>query len=320
MTESDRITLARARARRRARKMAFRMLGSSGVGAASAAVTGSLPRRGARDHPSSLMIRPFTGHRLAILAHWSSDGALDRSLIHLGENLRALDYDVLLVTTAPTSIDSLAQASSSFAFGVVTRRNEGYDFQSWRRGLEVARRRGLGFDRLVMTNGSMHGPISPMDHIVAKMDAFGTWGMTESMDFRRHIQSWWLGFGADSLGHPGFDRYWGRVRPATNKWGTILAHELRWADELSLAGPAVPYVSVEQHGCAGNPLFFGWRELIEEFGMPFVKRSLFLQNYDRVDMTGSREFIAANADGFDVSMIAPSSARPPGRSGIIPAE
>jgi hypothetical protein len=109
------------------------------------------------------------------------------------------------------------------------------------------------------------------------------------------------------------------VRPASNKWGTILAHELRWADELSLAGPAVPYVSVEQHACRGNPLFFAWRELISEFGMPFVKRSLFLQNYDRIDMTGSREFLAANADGFDVSMISGGiSELPPDTTEIIP--
>ena len=76
------------------------------------------------------------------------------------------------------------------------------------------------------------------------------------------------------------------MRPATNKWGTILVHELRWADDLSLAGPAVPYVRVEDHGCRGNPLFFAWRELIRDWGMPFVERSLFGPNYDRIDMSG----------------------------------
>lgn len=283
--------------------MALEFVESSGAGTAASALAVRLPRRQLRDQPNDRLTRRFRGHRLAILAHYSIDGQLDRSLIHLGQSLKSLDYDVLLSTTAAAPLDELAELSSSFAFGVVARRNEGFDFQSWRRGLEVVRAHGLQFDRLILTNGSMHGPVAGMERIIGRMDRHGTWGMTESMDLRRHIQSWWLGFGDEVLSHPEFDKYWTRVRPATNKWGTILAHELRWAEDLALAGPAVAYVPVEQHGCAGNPLFFAWRELIRDYDMPFVKRSLFGPNYDRIDMTGWQEFLNSVAPGFDQGII-----------------
>ena len=303
MTASEGARQRRAAIRRHARATALGLIKSSGGGTAAGALAVRLPQREPIDRPRSLLMGPFTGKRLAILAHYSQDGGLDRGFVHLGQSLAGLGFGVLVVSTATASLELLAEESESFAFGAVVRGNEGFDFQSWRRGLELARENGLNFDRLILTNGSMFGPLGPIEHVLSRMDRHGTWGMTESMDFRRHIQSWWLGFGREVLTHPEFDRYWARVRPATNKWETILAHELRWADDLSLAGPAVPYVRVEDHGCTRNPLFFAWRELIRDWQMPFVKRSLFGPNYDRIDMTGWQSFLAEYCPSFDQSLI-----------------
>jgi lipopolysaccharide biosynthesis protein len=207
---------------------------------------------------------------------------------------------------SPAPLEGLAEQCADFAFGVVTRGNEGFDFQSWRRGIEELRSRSVTVDRLILTNGSMHGPVADLDHILVQMDRHATWGMTESMDLHRHIQSWWLAFGRPALDHPQFDRYWSRVRPASNKWGTILTHELKWAEDLSLAGPAAAYVRFEDHRCPRNPLFFAWRELIRDWQMPFFKRSLLLANYDRIDMTGWEQFLAEAAPGFDLSLVEPA--------------
>lgn len=263
----------------------------------------TLPSRVAADEPLALELRRFRGHRLAILAHFDVGGGVDASFQHLGRCLESLGYEVVVATTATQRPEQIAPLVEDFATAVIARRNEGYDFQSWRRGIELARRSGWNFDRLILTNGSMHGPLSPLDHILAAMDGHASWGMTESMDLRRHVQSWWLAFGQGSLTHPEFDRYWRRIRPARNKWETILAHELRWSADLALGGPTVPYVSVEDHGCARNPLFFAWRELVRDWHMPFFKRSLLGANYDRIDMTGWREFVHEQAPAFDLGLI-----------------
>ena len=248
-------------------------------------------------------LRRFTGHKLAVLAHFDSAGQVDWSFRHLGMGLKAAGYAVVVSTTAPTTPTEVASLVEDFATAVIVRRNEGFDFQSWRRGIEFARRSQWHFDRLILTNGSMYGPLSSMDHILGKMDSHSSWGMTESMDLTRHVQSWWLAFGAGALTHPEFDRYWARVRPARNKWETILAHELRWSRDLALDGPTAAYVSVDDHGCDRNPLFFAWRELISDWDMPFFKRSLLGPNYDRIDMTGWREFVQERATGFEVGSI-----------------
>ena len=290
-------------ARRQAREATLRIIGSSGAGAAAASASEHLRRRVPRDEPASALFGAFTSRRLAIVAHYSHDGSLDPGFIQLGEGLSALGYGVLVATTGPASLDRLVDESRPFAFGAVVRGNEGFDFQSWRRGMELARGRGLDFDRLILTNGSMFGPLAPMEHVLSRMDKHGTWGMTESMDFRRHIQSWWLGFGRRSLtipsstgtGHASAQRPTSGAR----SWPMNFDGPTTWH---SRARP-YPTFGSRTMGATRNPLFFAWRELIRDWQMPFVKRSLFGPNYDRIDMTGWQAFLAEYCPSFDQSLI-----------------
>ncbi|MEI2619935.1 MAG: rhamnan synthesis F family protein [Candidatus Nanopelagicales bacterium] len=292
-------------ARDRLRRSSMSLLRHSRVGAGSAQLAIRLPRRETRDEPSPVQIRPFRGHRLAILAHFDASGSVDDSFRHLGRTLVGEGYEVVVCTTSPTNPAQFAALVDDFAIAVIVRGNEGYDFQSWRRGIELARRSQWSFDRLILTNGSMHGPLTALDGILSTMDRHSSWGMTESLDLRPHVQSWWLAFGDGVLTHPEFDRYWSRVRPAKNKWETILAHELRWSQDLALDGPTAAYVPVAAHQCRRNPLFFAWRELISDWHMPFFKRSLLGPNYDRIDMHGWRDFIHDQAPSFDLELVSP---------------
>ena len=51
-----------------------------------------------------------------------------------------MGYAVMVSTTAPTEPEQLAPLVEDFATAVIVRGNEGFDFQSWRRGVEFARR------------------------------------------------------------------------------------------------------------------------------------------------------------------------------------
>ena len=51
-----------------------------------------------------------------------------------------------------------------------------------------------------------------------------------------------------------------------------------------------------------NPLTFTWQSVVRA-GVPFVKRSLFLANPDRIELRGWREFIREQAPGFDVGVV-----------------
>jgi lipopolysaccharide biosynthesis protein len=251
------------------------------------------------------------GTQLAVLAHWDAQGRFGEPARQTATALRDAGFQVVVVSTAAVDHAEFAAEVGADAIAVVTRPNVGFDFASWAAGLDLLRGAGARPERLVLLNSSMYGPVSPIGPMLDRVYATGAdvMGATESREFRPHLQSWFLAFSRRAWDSEQFVDYWRHVRPATDKWGTIFAHEQRWATDLALPGtrPAVA-VTTESLRTRRNPLTFTWREVLQA-GVPFVKRSLFFDNYDRVDLTGWREFLADHAPGFDAGIIERDVAR-----------
>lgn len=260
----------------------------------------------AHDNAIGVALRPWSDKDTAVLAHFDSQGRIDPAFAYLADALRGYGFSVLVVSTSPTRLDTLVERCEGFADAVVLRSNVGFDFGSWQRGMQfAAAHQGLG-GRVILTNGSMFGPMAAIDPVLSRFADADAWGLTESLDLRRHVQSWWLGFNSTTVSSHNFRRYWSQVQWTRNKWRTILAHELTWANSLARPGTPGVQASVDDHGCSRNPLFFAWRELIADHGVPFVKRSLFGPNYDQIDMTGWQAFLTKNAPEFDRRIISSS--------------
>jgi len=243
--------------------------------------------------------------RLAVLAHWDARGEFAEPARLTMDGLRAAGHDVVVVSTADVDHTAFAESVGAGALGVFTRPNVGFDFASWAAALDALRIQGADPERLVLINSSMYGPLGPPDVMLDRLFGSGAdvMGATESREFRPHLQSYFMAFDREAWRSERFADYWRHVRPATDKWGTILAHEQRWAHDLALPRrPAVAMVTAREVRTNRNPLTFRWREVILA-GVPFVKRSLFFDNYDRIDMTGWREFVAEVAPSFDLGVI-----------------
>jgi lipopolysaccharide biosynthesis protein len=282
----------------------------SGVGATRAARPAGWLLRPKRPQPIDDDVRatwlgtPSAGAALAVLAHWDPAGEFAEASTVMLDGLRAAGMDVVVVSTSAAH-DQLVARLHERALAVVTRQNVGFDFLSWRRGLEVARREGLRADRVVLTNSSMYGPVVPLAPTMERLWALPSdvLGMTESCEFGAHLQSWFLGFKGPVTRSARFISYWERIRPATNKWGTILAHEMRWARDLADDGrPASVLVPASRTSRSRNPLTFTWQAVLEA-GVPFLKRSLFLANPDRIDLRGWREVVGRHAPDFDLGIV-----------------
>lgn len=245
------------------------------------------------------------GTHLAVLAHWDAQGRFGEPARQAAQALREAGFEVVVVSTATTDHAGFTAEVGADASAVVTRPNVGFDFASWAAGLDLLRQADARPQRLVLLNSSMYGPIGPIGPMLERLYSTGAdvMGATESREFRPHLQSWFLAFSRRAWDSERFADYWRHVRPATDKWGTILAHEQRWATDLALPGtPPAVAVTTRSLRTRRNPLTFTWREVVQA-GVPFVKRSLFFDNYDRVDLSGWREFLADHARGFDVGII-----------------
>ena len=219
--------------------------------------------------------RPLS--RVAILAHWAPTSVLSHSVCTLVAQLRASDYDIVVVSTADgASPLEWPERTIPDRVTVLRRPNVGYDFGSWATALDrypqIARA-----ERVLLLNDSLVGPFESMRPLLESFHSTraSAWGVTESSQSGRHLQSYALGFPTATLTDPEVQRFWRSVRVERTKPAVIWRNEIGLSRLLLRRGlPIEAAFSPDEVGCRDlNPSINGWRRLLD-LGFPFVKREL----------------------------------------------
>jgi hypothetical protein len=215
--------------------------------------------------------------RVAVLVHHGAVPAVTRSFRELVAAFDQRGYGVLVVSSSEFREpldwgDTPPPASVT----VLRKPNVGYDFGSWAVGLDAfaAVRRS---PTVVLANDSLVGPFASLDPVLDRMErtTADVWGLTETLQFARHLQSYFVAYRGGVLADAPLEWFWRGVRHHSDKQtiihrneiglGRLLEREGYAIDALFGAGQVVP--------AADNPTIAGWRTLLER-GLPFVKREI----------------------------------------------
>jgi Rhamnan synthesis protein F len=140
------------------------------------------------------------GERWVVYAAFDAEGrAAPHAVAQLAE-YRDLGFETLVVDTSPSLSAERAQDWRLSATDWLQRPNIGYDFLSYRTGVEtLVERRGVDLGRLslILANDSCFGPFIPLRGVLERLDALPPGrrrlcGITENHEIRRHLQSYWL--------------------------------------------------------------------------------------------------------------------------------
>jgi len=243
--------------------------------------------------------------RCLIYAHWDINGFVDPYVIHALQQYRLSVERIVFVTT---NYQLRSADLEAVADEVVVRENTGFDFESWRRGLEAV---GADtFDEVVFANSSVYGPVWPFERVLHSPVTRngGVWGMTISRQHTLHLQSYFMTMPREFLASEAGKELWRQVVPFRKKADVIEAYELQWMSKWIAAGvpvaslfdarkfPAVPlaeqlantvrwplrvrqfrrYRKAVLRG-PSNPTHLQWKQMLE-CGVPFVKVDLVSQN------------------------------------------
>ena len=227
--------------------------------------------------------------RVALLAQWSPEPTLSRSVRTLVAQLRAADFDVVLVSACESPVELEWEGGRPDRVAVLRKPNIGYDFGSWSIGLEHFPAIATA-PRTLLANDSLVGPfasIQPLldDFLTSETD---TWGATDNTQHGHHLQSFFFGFHDGILADPLVERFWANVREEEVKWNIITKYEVGLSQLLWREG-YTRRAMFPNHTVAtelDNPAISGWLPLLEA-GFPWVKREL-LFNADLED-EGSAE-------------------------------
>jgi lipopolysaccharide biosynthesis protein len=215
-------------------------------------------------------------HRVAVLAHYSTNPQVSLSFRTLVRELDAADYQVVVVSAS--EFDRTLEWNGDLPPTTVVLRqpNIGYDFGSWAIGLDQL---GVvaGAPYVILANDSVVGPFTSLRPLLDDFEATAAdvWALTDTYQNFHHLQSYFLGFRRGILLDRPLKEFFADIRLEPTKWDVIRRNELGLSWLLHREG----YTTVSAFRSdtvvvpGENPVIRGWSELLAR-GYPFVKREI----------------------------------------------
>lgn len=214
-----------------------------------------------------------TPERAAVLVHWARSPVLSRSVTTMAGELSRAGYRLVLVSAceSPEQLDWRGQRPADVI--VLRKPNAGYDFGSWAVALHELPALGRA-ERVILTNDSLAGPFTSMAGVLARFEACtaDVFGLTDTRQYFRHLQSYFLGFSHGVLRDPPLAGFFADVRQEPTKWDVINNYELGLNRLFRREGygHTAGFRADDVVAAGDNPVIRGWWRLLER-GFPFVK-------------------------------------------------
>ena len=164
-------------------------------------------------------------NRATVFVHYDRHNIVDDYVYFY---LRELQYNssyLVFVSTTQLSQEDVITLSK-YCSQVIIRENIGYDFMSYKIGLESFDY--ASYDEVLICNDSVYGPFISLETIFEEMQKKGCdfWGMTDNSDMAYHLQSYFLVFRKSVLQSREFYNFWNEVTVLHNKDDLIEQYEV----------------------------------------------------------------------------------------------
>ena len=133
---------------------------------------------------------------VALLAINERFGALTGVHKTLIAELRAMDFDIVLINSTPERSEEFCREAERHVDQVLIRRDHGRDFSSWMVAFWHLREELARYPNLLLINDSMFGPYRPMAPVMERIRASRAdiVGLTDSWETNYHLQSYFVMF------------------------------------------------------------------------------------------------------------------------------
>ncbi|MCW2284320.1 hypothetical protein M2323_002131 [Rhodoblastus acidophilus] len=225
--------------------------------------------------------------RVCVYVAFMRDAEVAPHAAHAMAALRKDGFYVICLAVRDDVDAPMIDPGPDIADAFCARANAGWDFGAWA-AMFARHPRLWEADSLLLMNDSVIGPLRAMDDIWLKIaqSPASVFGLVESFDVQRHIQSFWMFYKAEALRNPTLRAFWRTVRNLDDKDEVIAAYEvntIRLCEIAGLAHEAI-FPCAPEDERTGNPSFWGWRRLAAR-GYPFIKLRLLTETPDNIDLS-----------------------------------
>ena len=235
--------------------------------------------------------------RAFVVAHLDPAGRVALHLRALAAHLASLGR-VVFVSTNLAEGD--AHALRSTGIEVITRPNIGYDFFSYKSGIEA-----LGdlaqLDAVTILNSSFVC-LDPPTLVARFLSSLGpgvdVMGITSNYEYAAHVQSYWMSFETRRvLDSPAFASFWRDMQPVSEREQVIPRYEVGLSQAMNRAGLRLASAFKPPAGARApyhNPTHVFWDAVLAQFGI--IKLELLKSNPFRMDLSRLDTVLQARPD------------------------
>jgi len=273
--------------------------------------------------------------RAVIFVHYDRDNVIDDYVYFYLQALQNNSTYLVFVTTSTLTQKDYKKVSA-YTSRIIERENIGYDFMSYKLGLQSFDYKD--YDEVLLCNDSVYGPFYPLKTLFSHMQNIPCdfWGMTDNNDMAYHLQSYFLLFKKPLLLSPNFATFWDNVNVLDNKDDIIETYEVGLTSYFQKEGfvPAVAinYKVSKLQQCSIllkklspqkifsklstiikkeypltrvgkiNATLYFWEALILEYKMPFIKIKLLRDNPNNINIE-KVEQVLSDVSEYDTTLI-----------------
>jgi len=235
---------------------------------------------------------------LVLFAHFDPQGVVDPYVAYYLKALHKLGATIVFVSGSPALTPESVAPIRSLCAGIYTRSTLSLDFGSWHLAWCILKQRGWSldqFDRFVITNDSVFGPLFPLEEMWSSFHDADMYGAIENTQMAPHLQSFFLAWDLNSRTRPFLNDFWNDFQYVVHKATLIWRCEIGLSRRARKAGLSVkPFVSAAAINTTYGPLstrvwasrrsgrnngtLYFWDGLVEDFRFPFLKTILARHN------------------------------------------
>lgn len=246
---------------------------------------------------SDIQFSETNSSKICIFAHFNSNSLVDDYVFHYLKELNKQGFDIVFVSTSEIIKEAQGKLST-LCKNLVIRQNIGYDFMSWKVGLDLIESKKINPDLILLANDSVYGPLFDLSNVFNdfKNKSVNIYGMTDSYEVDYHIQSYFIIFDKQVLESKSWKTFWKEIQVYDDKTELITNCEVGLTQRLmqtelkvdcfckssDVAHQAIikqhSYYSFLKKNRAYNVTHLLWDVLILDFQFPFIKRELVDKN------------------------------------------
>lgn len=265
---------------------------------------------------------PGSMERLCVFSHYDRDNRIDDYVVYYLEQLHSLGCETVLVSTSEALDGTSVDKARRYCRRIIVRENRGYDFGSWKVGLQDAGNLS-SYDALVLANDSVYGPIQDLKDVFHDMRSHGyaAWGITDSLEIRYHLQSYFLVLEKAVLDSREFTDFWDNLPHYRFKHSVIWNCEIGFSQRLLRAGfelgalCAYGRLQQEHHDTVlraeksqkipgpVNSTHYLWMLLAKTYGCPFLKVELLRDNPESLQDVNQWPAVLQESSHYDPDLI-----------------